>query len=116
MVTLAYMEGWTDGRTGVMTSDWRQKVLHTSKPILQVINFVFLERRFLGWVVMLCSYRRSLLFVSSCCLFGRIAFFVSSCRCVVVSLCRRVVRFVVLLSSCHRVDNFAVFFNSSTAA
>ena len=42
-------------------------VLLTSKPLLQVIDFVSSWSRFLGWVVMLFSYPRSLLFMSSYC-------------------------------------------------
>ena len=61
----------TGDKIGIKIS-WRRKVLHTLKPLPQVIDFVSTWRRFLGWVVMLCSYRRSFL---SC---RRIALLVSA--------------------------------------
>ena len=63
------------GKIGIYISR-RRKVLHTSKPLLQVIDFVFR-----GWVVLLCSYRRCLLFVSSYC-FVIVAMLPVSSHCV----------------------------------
>ena len=59
---------------------WLRKVLHTSIPLLQVLDFVSSWLRFRGWVVM------------------------PSCRRAVVLLCwcRHVARFVSLRSSCRR--------------
>ena len=69
----------TGDKIGIKIS-WRRKVLHTLKPLPQVIDFVSTWRRSLGWVVMLCSYRRSPLF--------RVV--------VLLCWCRQIARFVIL--------------------